>query len=253
LVDPEYPTDNHGVERIYIAPGIQLFDGKTALVYARSRHSTNDFDRSKRQQQVLKAVLSQVRSRGLAANVSLLPNWISVLEQNVRTTLPMGDLSTMTDLAGIASRLDPARIAQFSINPTDVRVDNVVTSDIYWNESDIQQLVRKWQTGSTIPGVATVQVLNGSGKTGVAGSISNTLSSQGFSVLTAGDNAGTDTTMLYDIGDHPSEREQLVSALGLSANQVVSNAGRPAGAASDASMVLVVGADFEQRWTGENP
>ena len=165
----------------------------------------------------------------------------------------MGDLSTMTDLAGIASRLDPARIAQFSINPTDVRVDNVITSDIYWNETDIQQLVRKWQTGSTIPGVATVQVLNGSGKTGVAGSISNTLSSQGFSVLNAGDNAGTDTTMLYDIGDHPSEREQLVNALGLSANQVVSNAGRPAGAASDASMVLVVGADFEQRWTGENP
>jgi anionic cell wall polymer biosynthesis LytR-Cps2A-Psr (LCP) family protein len=253
LVDPEYPTENHGVERIYIAPGIQLMDGKTALVYARSRHSTNDFDRSKRQQQVLKAVLSQVRSRGLAANVSLLPNWISVLEQNVRTTLPMGDLSTMTDLAGIASRLDPARIAQFSINPTDVRVDNVITSDIYWNENDIQQLVRKWQTGSTIPGVATVQVLNGTGKTGVAGSISTTLSSKGFSVLSAGDNAGTDTTMLYDIGDHPSEREQLIAALGLSANQVVSNAGRPAGAASDASMVLVVGADFEQRWTGENP
>jgi hypothetical protein len=39
----------------------------------------------------------------------------------------------------------------------------------------------------------------------------------------------------------------------LNASQVVSNAGRPAGAASDASMVLVVGADFEQRWTGENP
>ena len=253
LVDPEYPTENHGVERIYIAPGIQLMDGKTALVFARSRHSTNDFDRSKRQQQVLKSVLSQVRSRGLAANVSLLPNWIGVLEQNVRTTLPMSDLSTMTDLAGIASRLDPARIAQFSINPTDVRVDNVITSDIYWNESDIRQLVRKWQTGSTIPGVATVQVLNGSGVTGVATTISNTLSNQGFSVLTAGDNAGTDTTILYDIGDHPSEREQLVSALGLRANQVVSNAGRPAGAATDASMVLVVGADFEQRWTGENP
>ncbi len=253
LVDPEYPTENHGVERIYIAPGVQLMNGKTALVFARSRHSTNDFDRSKRQQQVLKAVLNQVRSRGLAANVSLLPNWISVLEQNVRTTLPMSDISTMTDLAGIVSRLDSSRIAQFSINPTDVRVDNVITSDIYWNESDIQILVKKWQTGSTIPGVATLQVLNGSGQTGVAGSVSNNLAGQGFSVLSAGDNAGTATTMLYDIGDHNAEREQLVSTLGLTTAQIVVNAGRPAGAASDASMVLVLGGDYEASWTGATP
>jgi LCP family protein required for cell wall assembly len=253
LVDPEYPTENHGVERIYIAPGVQLMDGKTALVFARSRHSTNDFDRSKRQQQVLKAVLNQVRSRGLAANVSLLPNWISVLEQNVRTTLPMSDISTMTDLAGIVSRLDSSRIAQFSINPTDVRVDNVITSDIYWNESDIQVLVKKWQTGSTIPGVATLQVLNGSGQTGVAGSVSNNLAGQGFSVLSAGDNAGTATTMLYDIGDHNAEREQLVRTLGLTTAQIVVNAGRPAGAASDASMVLVLGGDYEASWTGATP
>ena len=253
LVDPEYPTENHGVERIYIAPGIQLMDGKTALVFARSRHSTNDFDRSKRQQQVLKAVLNQVRSRGLAANVSLLPNWISVLEQNVRTTLPMSDLSTMTDLAGIASRLDSSRIAQFSINPTDVRVDNVVTSDIYWNEDDIQVLVKKWQTGSTVPGVATLQVLNGTGVTGVASGVTNQLSSQGFSLLNPGDNANTQTSVLYDIGDHSAEREQLVSTLGLSASQIVVNAGRPAGAASDASMVLVLGSDYQQSWTGATP
>ncbi len=253
LVDPEYPTENHGVERIYIAPGVQLMDGKTALIFARSRHSTNDFDRSKRQQQVLKAVLNQVRSRDLAANVSLLPNWINVLEQNVRTTLPMSDVSTMTDLAGIASHLDSSRIAQFSINPTDVRVDNVLTSDIYWNENDIQLLVKKWQNGSTIPGVATLQVLNGSGVTGVGSSISDALSNTGFSVLAAGNNQGSPTTILYDIGDHTSERQQLMSALGLNTTQVITNAGRPAGAASDASMVLVVGADYQASWTGATP
>lgn len=253
LMDPEYPTENHGVERIYIAPGIQLMDGKTALVFARSRHSTNDFDRSKRQQQVLKAVLSQVRSRGLAANVSLLPNWIGVLEQNVRTTLPIGDVSTMTDLAGIASRLETNRIAQFSINPTDVRVDNVITSDIYWNESDVQQLVRKWLTGSTIPGIATVQVLNGSGAAGVAAGITATIGNAGLSMLNPGDAAATTKTTLYDIGDHSSERQILQSALGLTADQIVVNAGRPDGAARDAGMVLVVGTDYQPAWVGATP
>ena len=147
LVDPEFPTENHGVERIYIAPGIQQMNGRTALVYARSRHSSNDFDRSKRQQQVLKAVLSAVRSRGIMANVSLLPQWIGVLEQNVRTTLPIGNVTTMTDLAGIATRLDSDRISQLAINPLEVRVDNVIGSDIYWNPSDIASLVKRWKTG----------------------------------------------------------------------------------------------------------
>ncbi|MFM2031985.1 MAG: hypothetical protein RLZZ297_750 [Chloroflexota bacterium] len=253
LMDPEYPTENHGVERIYIAPGIQLMDGKTALVFARSRHSTNDFDRSKRQQQVLKAVLSQVRSRGLAANVSLLPNWIGVLEQNVRTTLPIGDVSTMTDLAGIASRLETDRIAQFSINPTDVRVDNVITSDIYWNESDIQVLVRKWLTGSTIPGIATVQVLNGSGSPGVAANVTDTIGVAGLSMLAPSDGNATTTSTLYDIGDHPAERQLLLDTLGLAADKVVINATRPAGAASDAGLVLVVGSDYLPAWTGATP
>ncbi|HBY75354.1 TPA: hypothetical protein DEG21_05965, partial [Patescibacteria group bacterium] len=35
---------------------MQTLDGKTALKYARSRHSTSDFDRSLRQQLVIKAI-----------------------------------------------------------------------------------------------------------------------------------------------------------------------------------------------------
>ena len=167
LVDPEYPTENHGVERIYIAPGIQQMNGRTALVYARSRHSSNDFDHSKRQQQVLKAVLSAVRNRGIMDNVSLLPQWVSVLEQNVRTTLPINNVTTMSDLAGIASRLDSNRISQLAINPLEVRVDNVIGSDIYWNPSDIASLVKRWKTGAGIDGIVNLQVLNGTNVSGL--------------------------------------------------------------------------------------
>lgn len=53
LLDATYPTEDYGVERIYIPAGLQVMDGATALRYARSRHASSDFDRSRRQQQVL--------------------------------------------------------------------------------------------------------------------------------------------------------------------------------------------------------
>jgi polyisoprenyl-teichoic acid--peptidoglycan teichoic acid transferase len=253
LIDPEYPTENHGVERIYIPAGLQIMDGRTSLIYARSRHASNDFDRSKRQQQVLKDVLRQVRSRNLTANVSLLPKWIGVLEQNVRTTLPISDLSTMSDLAGIATRLDSDRIAQFAINPSAVRVESVVGSDIYWNEADIRVVVNKWQSGAEVPGIVNLQVLNGSQINGIAGKVTSYLTKQGYATVVASDGAPTATTILYDIGDHPDERARLIQALSLSDNQVVINSARPQGASMDANMILVVGSDYNKAWTGTTP
>ncbi len=249
LVDPEYPTENHGVERVYIAPGLQLMDGRTSLVYARSRHSSNDFDRSKRQQQVLRAVLQQVQSRGIVANMSLLPDWMGVLEQNVRTTLPMKDLRTMTDLAGIASKLDTDRIAQFSINPTDVRVDNVITSDIYWNPTDIAALVRRWRNGTSIEGIVNVQVLNATGIGGLAGRITENLASNGYLMIDPGDGTATAQTILYDNGDHQDVREQLQNELGLTDEQIRVNTS-VRNADVDAKLVLVVGADYQESWAG---
>src|SRR4051794_34365113 len=61
IKDDEYPTDDYGLIRLYIPPGPMLMDGKTALMYARSRHSEDDFGRARRQQKVLMAI----RDRGL--------------------------------------------------------------------------------------------------------------------------------------------------------------------------------------------
>jgi LCP family protein required for cell wall assembly len=92
LLDAEYPTEDYGVERIFIPAGLQVMSGRTALIYARSRHLSTDFDRGRRQQQVLRALLEQVKARGLLENVAVLPEWADVLAQNVRTTLPVRDL-----------------------------------------------------------------------------------------------------------------------------------------------------------------
>ncbi|NDJ35981.1 MAG: LCP family protein [Chloroflexi bacterium] len=63
--DPQYPAycdsrTNCGYDPFYINAGLQVLDGETALKYARTRHGDNDFERARRQQQVLFAIRDKV-------------------------------------------------------------------------------------------------------------------------------------------------------------------------------------------------
>lgn len=60
IYDPQYPDMNYGYDPFSIQAGWQTLDGETALKYARSRHSTDDIDRNRRQQQVLYAIRDKV-------------------------------------------------------------------------------------------------------------------------------------------------------------------------------------------------
>src|SRR3954464_4371870 len=139
-------------------------NGHTALIYARSRHASTDFDRGRRQQSVLRALLEQVRARGLLENVATLPEGAAVLEQNVRTTLPIADLGMINGLATLARGLTSDRIVQLSINPADVALDAEDGSDIYWNRSDLAALVARWQAGP--PAAAGVEAAPAAGASG---------------------------------------------------------------------------------------
>jgi LCP family protein required for cell wall assembly len=60
LHDENYPTADYGVMTIDIPAGEQVMDGETALIYARSRYSTSDFDRGRRQQEIIAAIQAQL-------------------------------------------------------------------------------------------------------------------------------------------------------------------------------------------------
>ncbi len=64
IVDPTYPADEFAIMTLVIESGLQMMDGDTALKYARSRHSTSDFDRSLRQQQIIQWIVKQLLSGG---------------------------------------------------------------------------------------------------------------------------------------------------------------------------------------------
>ena len=63
FIDREYPVDWDGsVEIFELFEGMNHLSGPNTLKYARSRHSTSDFSRSKRQQQIIEAILNKMVS-----------------------------------------------------------------------------------------------------------------------------------------------------------------------------------------------
>ena len=66
LVDPTYRTRENGIwSTLNYQKGTYNLNGVEALRVARSRHSTNDFERSKRQQQILEAFLNKIKKLSL--------------------------------------------------------------------------------------------------------------------------------------------------------------------------------------------
>jgi LCP family protein required for cell wall assembly len=251
LIDGSYPTEDYGVERIYIPAGLQILDGRTALRYARSRHSGSDFDRSARQQQVLRAMLAEVRRRGLLEQAALAPELARDLEQTVATTLPISDLGVLHALAALAREITPDRIVQLSINPNDVALLREEGSDLYWSPDGVAQQVQRLLAGpaGTLE-TARVQVQNGAGVQGLAGRVSVQLQQQGFSMAEAGDAPGIyPNTLLIDYTGRPQTLRRLADLLGVEQRYVQSSPPPDAPPAPfQTDIVLVLGADYQERW-----
>lgn len=91
LADYTYPTANRGVETFSIGAGIHHLDGEIALKYARSRHSTSDFDRAKRQQQVVSAVKERLKNTWSEDIVNALRNLYIALSHGIETNVTFTD------------------------------------------------------------------------------------------------------------------------------------------------------------------
>ncbi|MEN9713777.1 MAG: hypothetical protein RLZZ164_441 [Actinomycetota bacterium] len=85
----------------WIEIGQQHMDGYHALWYARSRHTTTDYDRMSRQREVENAVLNQMDPLNVLTHFKSI---MSAGQALVKTDIPSGMLGTYVDLAGKAKK-----------------------------------------------------------------------------------------------------------------------------------------------------
>ncbi len=98
IVDTTYPGPQPDTYQTFrVSKGKHLFDGETALKYARSRHTTSDFGRSARQQQLLRALKEKIEREGLLRSPGTILSMISILGENVETTFSNRELVALAE------------------------------------------------------------------------------------------------------------------------------------------------------------
>jgi len=99
-----HPTEPGEVVYLNLEPGIAHLDGVTALAYARSRYSTSDFDRARRQQDIIAGLWRKLLQR---ETIGQIPMLYRELRSAVVTDLSLMDIVQLL-LAGMTLQPDDA-------------------------------------------------------------------------------------------------------------------------------------------------
>ena len=89
IYDPYYPGPNESYQVFSLAVGPQHLDGATALKYARTRKTSSDFERAKRQQQVIEAVRAKFLEQNWLKNFDQLAEVYDSLNDSVETDVSL--------------------------------------------------------------------------------------------------------------------------------------------------------------------
>ena len=98
--DQLYPKDGtFEYEPFVITKGQHHLDGATALKYARSRKTTSDFDRARRQQQIIYAVKHKALSANILISKDKIEDILDVLKENIETNITVKEILTLGSMA----------------------------------------------------------------------------------------------------------------------------------------------------------
>lgn len=182
------------------AAGLYHLDGKHALWYARSRKTTNDFDRSRRQQRVLRALWDKIKEQGI---VGQLPALWSELNSTVQTDLKLNDVLY---LANLGAQIDRSQIKSGFLDGQHAHpfVSEEGASVFLFNWEEISATL---QSAFTPPltfkagqPAASIEVLNGTANANWDAVGADRLAWDGYRVLKYGpaDRPDYPTTLIYD-------------------------------------------------------
>ena len=221
LYDPFYPAPNMiDYEPFRIKKGPQHLDGKTALKYVRSRETTSDFDRSRRQQQVLSDLKEKLFSVETLINPIKITDILNILGDHLHTNFSLAEIKSLSeeiksvDTKDMISRVFDTSPSGPLISTQDERGYIIMPRKGLNNYTEIQEIVQNIfipqsvidqnkaisnlnnksvdnnstkNTSNKVTNLPRIEVLNGTEEAGVATKVKNTLLKKGYNVAKTGD------------------------------------------------------------------
>jgi LCP family protein required for cell wall assembly len=216
------------------------FDGPQALAYARARGTSGgDFDRSRRQQQVLMAIRDQVLDLGnLPTLIGRAPAIYQDVAEGIHTNL---SIDQMIALGAMALQIDPANIRRGVIGPPDMvlletlpdgaQVLKPVPDQIRLLRDELFTLADAVAPSIALddPASASAQegarvaVRNGAGIEGLATSTAEYLRGLGVNIVEVGNADRMDyaKTVIIDYTGNPYTSRYLMTLLNLDPSQIL--------------------------------
>ncbi len=255
--DPTYPDAGYGFIHVHFDAGCQILDAEKLLQYARTRHTTaSDFDRARRQQQVLQAMRDQLLSVGGITNfIGQAPKLWEELSDSFVTNLTLDEIISL----GMLVQDIPREKIQFGV------IDNLYVDLATTNTGDQVLIPRTGAIRFLIQQVfnpqddlslsdlktradaeqASITVFNNTDVVGLAGQTRDWLAGRGVSVASVGntqqpDNAAT-TIRVYT--GKIWTGKYLAALMGLSADQVQPGAD----GLTTSDIAIVVGPDMQPK------
>ena len=226
IYDPYYPRgETIYYETFKLAAGLQKLDGSTALKYARSRKTTSDFDRAKRQQQIMYAIKDRAFSIDILTNPSKITALYDSVADSIDTNLSLAEILELAKLSKEFSK-DDILPAVLNDNPSSCGGLLYTPAREYFDGAsvllpaggDYSHLHRVVDTvfhhTKTVAAQEEIQVLNGTKTPGLAGVTMNLLLRNCLKVTyygNASDRSLTQSTIYYKPG--PEGEEPVTLAL----------------------------------------
>ncbi|NJP03802.1 LCP family protein, partial [Candidatus Gracilibacteria bacterium] len=191
IEDDRYPGPNYSYETFVVRKGIHIFDGKTALKYARSRKSSSDYDRARRQQDLVLAMQKKLESMGWAENAQKIRQFYDLFRRKVNTDIGLTEIMA---LGKIAMDIDFADITSFVLNDDPSQPGGLLytpAKEFYNGQfvllpDDIEDTRTFMQLILSNPDIhqedTQIVILNGSGREGLAGTLAARIRQLGFHV-----------------------------------------------------------------------
>jgi len=213
--DPYFPDDRMiGYQPFKITAGQHHLDGSTALKYARSRHTTSDFDRAARQQKIIEAIKDRAMTGDVLSNPKKIAELVATLGSSIKTNLSVAELKALADMSSGVSR-DQIVTEVLTNGPNGQLVD--YNDGIYYlkprtgNFKEIQSLARNI-FDQYIDEKAKIEVQNGSKTSGLGSILAKSLEDEGYEVASIGTaKEKVSMTVIYDLSN--GEKKNTIAFL----------------------------------------
>ena len=254
-----YDPDSH----LKLAKGAHTLKGVAALEFVRTRHGFgdgSDLGRTYAQHLFLSSMISKMKSAGTLTDPVAVLSLANAATKALTVDTGLGSVAKLTSLALDVSKVPTSRITftTMQTQPDPTNSARVVIAPgaqtLFDTIANDQSLTA---TASTAPSSATanasaaattaaavdtgsvaVRVENGTGITGRAGAVANSLISKGYSKQTSAvtGSAATSTTLTYPAGK-TAEAQAVAKTLGLKSSALKQGTG--------SSIVLTIGTDWK--------